>query len=112
MVTTCSQSKEGAALQGQGPTVTASLQSADGQTTHATATFSSITADWALHQAELWCNTTDDAAVLAISVSQCIAVAIDVVSLFPGVNGMRGSASPFRRDILQMLKDLKPECVP
>ena len=36
------------------------------------------------------------------------AVLVDMVSLFPAQNGAEGSVSPFRSDILSLLKGLKP----
>lgn len=33
---------------------------------------------------------------------------LDFVSLFPEENGVAGSKTPFRQDILALLKDLKP----
>lgn len=33
---------------------------------------------------------------------------LDVVSLFPGENGVEGSVSPFRRDLLELIKGLRP----
>ena len=40
------------------------------------------------------------------------AVLLDMVSLFPAENGVEGSVSPFRSDILSLLKGLKPRRVP
>ncbi len=36
------------------------------------------------------------------------AVLLDMVSLFPEENGVEGSVSPFRSDILSLIKGLKP----
>ncbi len=33
---------------------------------------------------------------------------LDMVSLFPEENGVEGSVSPFRSDILSLIKGLKP----
>lgn len=35
-------------------------------------------------------------------------VLLDMVSLFPERNGPEGSASPFRADLLSLLKGLRP----
>jgi hypothetical protein len=40
------------------------------------------------------------------------ALLLDVVSLFPEENGPEGSVSPFRKDLLELLKGLNPRCVP
>ncbi|KAK9787249.1 hypothetical protein WJX73_009553 [Symbiochloris irregularis] len=95
-------------LAGVLPKVTVSLQSADGNSTYATATFVNISAQWTKYKAELRSDSTDHTAVLAIRVEKCSGLAADVVSLFPQANGLEGAVSPFRQDLLQMLKDLKP----
>lgn len=35
---------------------------------------------------------------------------LDVVSLFPDENGPEGSVTPFRNDLLQLIKGLRPRC--
>ena len=40
------------------------------------------------------------------------AVLLGMVSLFPAENGVEGSVSPFRSDILSLLKDLQPRHAP
>ncbi len=37
---------------------------------------------------------------------------LDMVSLFPAENGAEGRASPFRADILALLKGLHAKCAP
>lgn len=50
------------------------------------------------------CRTPCDFAVLV----QKGAVLLDMVSLFPAENGVEGSISPFRSDILSLIRGLKP----
>ena len=38
-------------------------------------------------------------------------VLLDMVSLFPAENGAEGATSPFRADLLALLKGLHPKCV-
>ena len=40
------------------------------------------------------------------------AVLLGMVSLFPAENGVEGSVSPFRSDILSLLKGLQPRQAP
>lgn len=87
--------------------VTVTLESANGSAIYASAIFSNITDEWTSFTAHLTANATDHHAVLAIT-TPGPALEVDVVSLFPQANGVHGSTSPFRTDLLQLLKDLKP----
>ena len=95
-------------LQGTNLTVTAALESADGTAVYAAVTFSTVTQNWAVFTAQLTANATDTGAVISISATGCSSLALDMVSLFPQANGLRGESSPFRQDLLQLLRDLKP----
>ena len=99
-------------VQGVVSDVTVSLQSANGSARYAAVSFPNVTAQWTKYTAELRSDATDFSAVLAIHIKKCSGLAVDVVSLFPQANGLEGSVSPFRQDLLQMLKDLKPGRVP
>ena len=46
---------------------------------------------------------------LAIRIQGRGPIFVDFVSLFPEENGPAGSTSPFRQDLLQLLKDLHPK---
>ena len=46
---------------------------------------------------------------LAIRIQGRGPIFVDFVSLFPEVNGPAGSKTPFRQDLLQLLKDLHPK---
>ena len=45
---------------------------------------------------------------LSIDVVQGGEVLVNMVSLFPAENGVEGSVSPFRTDLLDLLKGLQP----
>ena len=55
--------------------------------------------------------TGDAICVLSVSFSGPASVDLDVVSLFPGENYVAGQPylNPFRADLLQAIKDLKPK---
>ena len=46
-----------------------------------------------------------------MSLSQGGDVLLDMVSLFPAANGVEGTTSPFRANLLALLKGLHPKCV-
>ena len=95
-------------MQNSNLTVTATLESADGAAVYAAATLRGVTGAWAPFVTSLVSNATDPNAVLAISATGCTSLALDVVSLFPEANGPKGAVTPFRQDLLQLLKDLRP----
>ena len=94
-------------VQQNGLTVTVTLESQSGAGIYASATFSNITGDWRRHTALLAANATDTQAVLSITATGN-EVALDMVSLFPEANGLGGETTPFRQDLLGLLKDLQP----
>jgi alpha-N-arabinofuranosidase len=89
--------------------VTASIQSADGKTTFASADISGITGDWKKFDATL---TTQDAPVskdnqFTITTTSPGAIWFQQVSLFPPTFNNRPNGS--RPDIMQLLADMKPK---
>ena len=88
-----------------------SLQSKDGRVKYASTTFTNISTTWQHLSATLTTETTGDAQ-LAIEVQGRAGVALEFVSLLPAANvqaqGNLQNPFPFRADLLQMLRDLKP----
>ena len=96
----------------QAPAVVAvSLQSRDGRAQYASTTFTNISTTWQQLSATLTTQATGDAQ-LAIESQGGADVALEFVSLLPAANvqaqGKLQNPFPFRADLLQMLRDLKP----
>ena len=92
-------------------TVVVSLQSRDGRVKYASTTFTNISTTWQQLSATLTTETAGDAQ-LAIESQDGADVALEFVSLLPEANvqaqGHLQNPFPFRADLLQMLRDLKP----
>jgi hypothetical protein len=91
------------------PWVTVTLESLDGAIVYASETFEEIQDDWHKHVAVLEAQGTNHGARLAVR-GEGGPFLLDVVSLFPGENGREGRTSPFRNDLLSLLKGLRPRC--
>ena len=92
----------------QAPRVTAKLESADGKRVYASADISDISSSWSHPKIMLTSNATDDKAQLTLYVKGDANLAVRMVSLFPAENVKGEVLQPFRPDILQYLKDLRP----
>ena len=92
-------------------TVAVSLQSKDGHVKYVSTTFTNISTTWQQLSATLTTETSGDAQ-LAIEAQGGAEVALEFVSLLPVANvqaqGNMQNPFPFRADLLQMLRDLKP----
>ncbi|CAL8471543.1 g11085 [Coccomyxa elongata] len=83
------------------------LESSQGSHTYATAVLEDVGCSWANFRATLTANTTDPNARLALRLKGG-EVLVNMVSLFPAENGVEGSVSPFRSDLLDLMKGLQP----
>lgn len=74
------------------------------------ATFEGIDSTWRKFSANITANATDFQAEVAVQLLHPGSVLIDSLSLFPGGNLRPGwqNPYPFRQDLLQLLKDLRP----
>ena len=92
--------------------MTVSLESADGKSMYASAVFAKLTPDWQQYSATLRVapETYDPAGRLSISFPGPGTLLVDVVSLLPEDNALKGGAEPwpFREDLVQRMRDLKP----
>lgn len=90
--------------------VRVALESSSGNETYASATVGSLKPHWNKFTANLTSSVTDDKAQLRLSFKGPGTLLVDVVSLFPADHIVEGLVNPypFRKDLLQMLKDLKP----
>lgn len=95
------------ASDGYGGELRASLESADGKTTYATAPFSGLTADWKNFRAALTSQSTDPNARLVIAGSRPGTIWLDVVSLLPRKTWPKKPAA-LRIDLAEMLAGLQP----
>lgn len=87
--------------------VTVMLESRDGSSPYASETFEDIKEVWHKHVAVLTANGTDHDARLTVR-GKGGPFLLDVLSLFPEENGREGKISPFRNDLLSLLKGLRP----
>jgi hypothetical protein len=88
--------------------VEVSLESSHGSRVHATVRFDRVEASWRNYRATLHADATDTTARLAIRL-EWGQVLVGMVSLFPAENGAEGSVSPFRRDLLDLMRGLRPK---
>lgn len=88
--------------------VTAKLQSADGETTYATATFHSLVNQWNRYSGHLKSNANDPNGRLALEVKAGGAgrIRFDVVSLFPPT--WKGRPNGLRPDLAEMIAQMRP----
>jgi alpha-L-arabinofuranosidase len=86
--------------------ITASLQSADGETVYGQAVLSGKGTEWQKYTATITANGTDRAAVFVLSINTVGSVWFDVVSLFPPTFNNR--ANGLREDLANMIKEMKP----
>ena len=83
------------------------LGSADSRTFYARTSFAA-TGNWTHHTASLTSDTEDPKAMLVIQAPANCSLDVDLVSLFPGENGLLGAKTPFRADLLELMKGLHP----
>lgn len=92
--------------------VKVALESSGGSTEYAATIFSNVTDEWTWHQATLRVSpaSIDPYGRLSITFAGPGTLAVDVVSLMPEANALVGGPEPwpFREDLLQRLRDLKP----
>jgi len=88
------------------------LKAQNSTTTYGEATFEGIDDSWRRFSVNITANTTDSQAVVGLQLLQPGSILVDSLSLFPGGNIRDGwqNPYPFRQDLLQHLKDLKPRC--
>ncbi len=86
--------------------ITASLQSAAGQTVYGQIVLSSIATEWEKYIVTITSNGTDQNAVFVLSINTVGSVWFDVVSLFPPTFNNRPNG--LREDLVNMIKEMKP----
>eukprot|EP00884_Botryococcus_braunii_P006062 jgi/Botrbrau1/15457/Bobra.43_2s0082.2 len=95
-----------------GTVVRVSLESANGQTSYASVSFTGISRAWKRFEAKLGSPGVDDtSARLSVAFNGPGSLLLDFVSLFPAENTVPPgelNPRPFRTDLLDMLKGLKP----
>lgn len=84
------------------------LESKDGETVYASADIKDISSSWKHPKIMLTSNGTDPTAQLTLYISGAADVSLRMLSLFPAENVKGDVLQPFRPDLLQYLKDLKP----
>lgn len=94
----------------QAPQVTATLESQDGKTVYASADIGDISSAWKHPKIMLTSNGTDASAQLTLYVNGAADISLRMVSLWPAENVKGEVLQPFRPDLRQYLKDLKPRC--
>jgi hypothetical protein len=94
----------------QAAQVTATLESQDGNTVYASADIGEISSAWKHPKIMLKSNGTDASAQLTLYINRAADVSLKMVSLWPAQNVKGEVLQPFRPDLLQYLKDLKPRC--
>ncbi|KAL0055122.1 hypothetical protein WJX82_007357 [Trebouxia sp. C0006] len=104
-----SESAESAA--NEAPQVTATLESQDGNTVYASADIGEISSAWKHPKIMLKSNGTDASAQLTLYINRAADVSLKMVSLWPAQNVKGEVLQPFRPDLLQYLKDLKPRYI-
>ncbi|KAL3133328.1 aspartate-semialdehyde dehydrogenase-like protein, variant 2 [Trebouxia sp. C0009 RCD-2024] len=96
----------------QAPQVTVQLESQDKRTVYAAAEVKDVSPSWNHSKIMLTSNGTDPTAQLTLYVhDQHVELSIRMLSLFPAENIKGDVLQPFRTDILDYLKDLKPRYV-
>ena len=94
----------------QASQVTVKLESTDGKTVYASADINNISSGWKHPKVMLTSNGTDPSAQLTMYINGAADVSLKMVSLWPAENVKGEVLQPFRPDLLQYLKDLKPRC--
>ena len=89
--------------------MTVTLESANGSEIYSETTFYGLGPYWNEYSAYLYSNGTDDAARLVVRSSADGPLLLDVVSLFPSENGPKGSISPFRSDVVELMAGMHPK---
>lgn len=86
------------------------FKSADNETAYGEAVLEGVGHSWKKFTANITSNTTDFKAVVALRFLEPASLLVDSLSLFPGGNLREGwqNPYPFREDLLQLLKDLRP----
>jgi len=87
--------------------VTVQLQSADGSSVYAQASFNGLTADWQRFAASLTASGSTNNARLVLSISNAATVWVDEVSLFPRAT-FNSRTNGLRLDLANKLQDLAP----
>lgn len=90
--------------------VTVKLESQKGKTVYASADINNISSGWKHPKVMLSSNGTDPSAQLTIYINGAADISLKMVSLWPAENVKGEVLQPFRPDLLQYLKDLKPRC--
>lgn len=90
-------------------TLTASLQTADGNSLGETDIDVDVEGEWTKYTAQITATGTDDAAYFALTGSQAGSLVLDVVSLFPPTYKDRENGC--RKDLAEMLAAMKPAFV-
>ncbi|MCX7049203.1 MAG: hypothetical protein NTX50_27425 [Candidatus Sumerlaeota bacterium] len=90
--------------------LTASLESAIGHESYATAVIKDVGGDWKQYRCALQPKTTDHNGRLAIAIARPGVIWFDVVSLFPR-DTFKNRPNGLRADLAQTLADLKPAFV-
>ncbi|DBA87466.1 TPA: aspartate-semialdehyde dehydrogenase-like protein [Trebouxia sp. C0004] len=88
--------------------VNAKLESETGKEVYASADIGDISSSWSHSKVMLTSNATDAKAQLTLYVKGEADLAVRLVSLFPAENVKGAVLQPFRPDLLQYLKDLRP----
>jgi len=92
--------------------VKVALESSDGTTEYAATILGNVTEEWTWHQATLRVTpaSIDPHGRLSITFTGPGTLGVDVVSLMPEANALVGGLEPwpFREDLIQRLRDLKP----
>ncbi len=96
-----------ARAQGFAGTLTATIESADGARTYASAPFEPRSGDWTRFEARMICSDTDPRARLVLAADQPGVLWLDGVSLFPE-DTWKGRPNGLRPEIAEMLAALKP----
>ncbi len=88
------------------------LKAQKSRSVYGEATFEGVDASWRKFSANITANTTDTQAEVAVQLLHPGRVMMDSLSLFPCSNLRPGwqNPYPFRADLLQHLRDLKPRC--
>ena len=92
----------------QAPSVTVKLESDTGDEVYASADVPDISFAWKHPKITLSSNSTDSNARLTLYIHGAADVAVKMLSLFPADNVKGEVLQPFRPDLLQYLKNLKP----
>ena len=90
--------------------VTVKLESQNGKTVYASADINDISSGWKHPKVMLRSNGTDPSAQLTMYINGAADISLRMVSLWPAENVKGEVLQPFRPDLLQYLKGLKPRC--